>query len=160
MSILRSRSVLPLWRYWIIDLGCCMHVLWAGLLIAHGEVLRTASLGPLYEAFGSSYVALVVALLMSATLALIQLLTQVGGSWGRLWCLLPQQYLLTVSALGSLTHVLSGAYADGVQRPMAFIGADQAPMILLAVVHFCAVYHAVVGEYQWPNWGRLFGRRT
>lgn len=50
-----------------------------------------------------------------------------------------QQSLLTVSSISAVTAIISGHYADGVARPMAFILVDQLPMVMIAVLHSFAV---------------------
>ena len=53
--------------------------------------------------------------------------------------LVPQQYLLFVAAAGAMGAILRGTFADGVPRPWAFIATDQAPTVVLAVVHGIAL---------------------
>jgi hypothetical protein len=53
--------------------------------------------------------------------------------------LLPQQAVLSISAMSAITAVVSGRYGDGVPRPWYFILADQAPVILTMVLHTIAV---------------------
>ena len=47
--------------------------------------------------------------------------------------------LLLVSAVGAIRAMVISAYGDGVQRPRAFIIADQLPIVLIAVFHLFVV---------------------
>jgi hypothetical protein len=58
---------------------------------------------------------------------------------GCVWCLLPQQFVLMLSAVGAGMAMWAGAFADGVARPPAFIIADQMPAILAAIGHTYAI---------------------
>jgi hypothetical protein len=53
--------------------------------------------------------------------------------------LLPQQFVLMVSAVGAAFAIWNGSFADGVIRSHAFIAADQAPAILAALGHTYAI---------------------
>lgn len=55
-------------------------------------------------------------------------------------CLLPQQFLLMVSAGGALWAMWLGQFADGVQRSHAFLVADQAPAVIAAALHTYAIF--------------------
>ena len=57
----------------------------------------------------------------------------------RFFWLLPQQYLLTVSALVAVLAVARGQYADGTVIPAAHIFVDQAPYLILALAHTCGL---------------------
>jgi hypothetical protein len=49
--------------------------------------------------------------------------------------LLPQQWLLLITATGAWIAIANGAYADGVPRSSAFIAADQLPRAMFSVLH-------------------------
>lgn len=53
--------------------------------------------------------------------------------------LIPQQYVLTYSAVAAGQAIWLGQYGDGVLRPSLFIAADQLPVILIAVFHSLAI---------------------
>jgi hypothetical protein len=53
--------------------------------------------------------------------------------------LLPQQFLLLVSAFGGIRAAALGHYPDGTVRPWQFIMADQLPVILLALIYTTAM---------------------
>jgi hypothetical protein len=54
-------------------------------------------------------------------------------------CMLPQQFIMMVSSGGALLSMWLGQFADGVQRPHAFLIADQAPAIIAAILHTYAI---------------------
>jgi hypothetical protein len=54
-------------------------------------------------------------------------------------CMIPQQLLLYISAGGSFRAIWLGQFADGVERSHAFLLADQAPSILIALFHSWAI---------------------
>lgn len=54
--------------------------------------------------------------------------------------LLPQQFVLMVSAGGSLWAMWLGQFADGVQRSHTFLIADQSPAVIAAVLHTYAIF--------------------
>ena len=56
-------------------------------------------------------------------------------SMAGLWCLLPQQAVLTFSALGGIEAVCKQQYPDGYQAPWHFILADQSVHMVVAVLH-------------------------
>jgi len=72
-----------------------------------------------------------------ASLALVSLLMPLGR-WS-IALMLPQQFMLMISAYGALTAMVIGQYGDGVERPKMFIMADQMPQILAAVFHTLAM---------------------
>ena len=53
--------------------------------------------------------------------------------------LLPQQMILTASALTACVLIYQGHYADGVIRPSTFIAADQVGGIVIAICHTTAI---------------------
>lgn len=53
--------------------------------------------------------------------------------------MLPQQAVLTIAALGSITMVVLGHYADGPVYPRLFIFADQLPIILVSIWHTASI---------------------
>ncbi len=54
-------------------------------------------------------------------------------------CLIPQQFMLYLSAGGAFRAIWEGQFADGVTRSHAFLLADQCPMILIAFFHSWAM---------------------
>jgi hypothetical protein len=64
--------------------------------------------------------------------------------WG---LLVPQQFVLIISASGALHAAFVGHYADGVPRPWQFILGDQLPVILAALLYtYALLAHREVNE--------------
>ena len=61
-------------------------------------------------------------------------------------CITPQQALLFMSAAGEGLAIAGSCFADGVERPRAFILADQCQGIYVAAIHFVFV----VADLAWP----------
>ena len=119
----------------IIWCAIALHLLWGCLLLVNDRALGATAL----HAFAG-----VPRLLTAAILFGVAAMAAVGVVWHAprrvtLALLLPQQAVLTISAMSAVTAVFSGRYADGVPRPWYFILADQAPVILTMVLHTIAV---------------------
>jgi hypothetical protein len=56
-----------------------------------------------------------------------------------LLALIPQQFLLYLSAGGALEAIVHGHFADGVERSQAFLLADQCAAFLIAAAHTWAM---------------------
>ncbi len=54
--------------------------------------------------------------------------------------LVPQQFILFLSAGGALEAMLLGRFADGVERAQAFLVADQCSALLIAFFHTWALF--------------------
>jgi hypothetical protein len=54
-------------------------------------------------------------------------------------CMLPQQLIMMISAGGAIWAMWLGQFADGIQRPHAFLIADQSPAVIAAVLHTYAI---------------------
>ena len=66
--------------------------------------------------------------------------------------LLPQQFLLFVSAYASARAVWMQQYGDGVTRPFAFILTDQWAWILVAILHAVRVTEIHFGDLgRWSS---------
>ena len=126
-------------RYLIIWYAIILHLIQGSLLVASdtaGFVTSTAHvriwLRISAEGLGVFYLGVAVVALLSITL-LPRL------SLGRILALLPQQVLITLAAAGALVSIADSQFADGVVRSRYFIGADQCPIIISAVLHSAAV---------------------
>lgn len=125
------------WRrpVWIIWYAVLLHTLWGCLLLASSRP---------YGATALHVFAPVPRVLMAALLFLASALAAWGvanrpPSWRTLAALLPQQTILTVSGCAAVAAVVVSQYGDGVARPRLFILADQAPAILVVLLHTAAV---------------------
>lgn len=128
---------------WIVVYAAVLHLAWAAILFAFPPV-RTTALDLLVHLFGNVTPVAGVALLLSVVLALTGLRLRNRRSLS-FALILPQQFLVTVSAIGAVGAMLSGHFADGIIRPNEFIIADQAPAVLLAAMHAAALLE----RYAW-----------
>jgi len=58
--------------------------------------------------------------------------------------LIPQQFVLMMSAFGAIAAIMHSTFADGVPRPRGFILADQSPAVLAAAFHTAAIIERYV----------------
>lgn len=121
---------------WIIWYAVALHALWGVLLLVDASAIGATPLS-VYEHLPRVVVA--AGLLLAAALAGYGSTRPRGHTTLGILALLPQQGLLSVSALASVLAVVEGRYGDGVVRPRLFIMADQAPIILTMVLHTVAV---------------------
>ena len=120
---------------WIIWYAVLLHTLWACLLLASTRPYGATAL----HVYGPVPRLLMAGALLAASVLAAWAVTRHQPSWQTLAALLPQQAILTVSAYAALAAVAAAHYGDGVIRPRAFILADQAPVILVFVLHTAAV---------------------
>jgi hypothetical protein len=119
----------------IIWCAIALHLLWGCLLVINDRALGATAL----HAFAGLPRLLTAAIFLTvAALAAVGIIWR-GPRWATLALLLPQQAVLTISAMSAITAVITGRYGDGVPRPWYFILADQAPVILTMVLHTVAV---------------------
>ena len=137
-------------RYLIIWYAIFLHLMQGGLLVASdtaGFVTSTAHvriwlhLSP--DSLGVLYLGVAITALLS--MAVFR-----SFSLQRIVALLPQQVLITLAAAGALVAIVDSQFADGVVRSRYFIGADQAPIIIAAVLHSAAVMDGRI-EVLWKS---------
>ncbi|HZB30741.1 MAG TPA: hypothetical protein VE465_11305 [Streptosporangiaceae bacterium] len=119
----------------IIWCAIALHLLWGCLLLINDRALGATAL----HAFGG-----MPRLITAVILFGVAAMAAVGVVWDgprtlTLALMLPQQAVLSISAMSAVTAVIDGRYGDGVPRPWYFILADQAPVILTMVLHTIAV---------------------
>lgn len=129
------------WTVWYV---ICLHWLWGALLLSSPAPLNITAINSLthFGFISSSYVG--VLFLVVAFLAAISRATPKAVS---IFFILPQQLVLLVSAVGAVTAMISGTFADGVVRSVPFLIADQAPAVLIAAFHILSVYK----DYLFPE---------
>ena len=118
----------------IIGYVAATHLFWAVALMLSSDAMMATPVAGL-SALGHR-AAIITVLALSALGSACALGRQ---AWWVMWFLIPQQILLGLSFGTASQAVALQQYADGVLRPWAFIAADQAPTLLLAVVHFIAI---------------------
>ena len=123
----------------------CMHVLLGGLLLQDSVVAGVTSIAMVVRTTGGYAPLTGVLLILAGAMAMLSLLIEEDGRL-RAWALvLPQQMVLTVALGGAILAAWRGAYLDGTVHPRAFIVADQAWTVVLALTHTVGLWH----------WGRF-----
>ena len=130
-------------NYWIIWYAVALHVTWGLLLLVSADPAQVTAVNHVRLALGGRWTS-AVGLLVIGGAAGIGLVQHIR--WMSLTMLLPQQFILMLSALGALHSIATGTFADGAHYPRAFIAADQLPAILAATFHTCAII-----EYHWQE---------
>jgi len=143
------RRPLPVMIIYAIALHFCWGVLGT---IDETTYLSTAASAP-YHIFGSltGLVCFVVAIA-----ALTGLIAKFRSPITSLMCMLPQQSLLIISAVGTVHAIYLGQFADGVTRSRFFIASDQLPAILAAVGHTISMLRFILkGGFIWIGTRRV-----
>lgn len=149
-----SRFVREIWDRWsqarmsrvgvgkyTIAFACLLHLAWAVLLCFPGAGGATPIALLVRICGGPGRTALVLVAVSVA--AFVFPFRRYGISPGQMALhLLPQQFVLFVSAGAGVQSIALGHYAVGVPRPMAFIAVDQLPVILLALCYTVVVLEA------------------
>ena len=119
-----------------------MHFFWGFMLAIFPEVGGTVAVYHIREfLLGSQYLT-ALSLMLVAVLSLTALvLKTVQHRTISVFLMIPQQFVLGLTAVGAAKAMLLGHYADGYVAPTAFIVADQAGLIILAVLHLFAIFH-------------------
>ena len=130
---------------YVVLLVSLLHLAWAVLLAVSPQAGHPTPIQPVQAVCGGRAGA-IAALTASAVLALTAAVLHrrkviVATIRERLLALalIPQQFLLLVSAGGGVTAAALGHYADGTVRPWEFILGDQLPVILVAFLYTTAI---------------------
>ena len=128
----------------IVFLAIVQHFFWAAMLLWNEQVEQVTALAALspFVILYRGVVPLITVAIMAAASIFIQ---------SRIWrtaMMLPQQFILGVSAMGALEAMYNSTFADGVWRPRAFLIADQIPVVLIAVFHTIAIIRSARNK----NW--------
>ena len=119
---------------WIIWFAIVLHTTWGCLLLASTKPYGATAL----HVFGDVPRVLMAVLLFLASGLAAWAVTRRQPSLRSLVALLPQQAILTLSAYAAVLAVIEAHYPDGVIRPRGFILADQAPAIIVLILHTAA----------------------
>ena len=122
---------------WVIWLAVTQHLLWSVCLLASPAPVGVTAIFAVVSQAGGRYPAALVFALV-AGMAVLGVAQRFKWWWAAL-LVIPQQLVLLVSAYGAGECVVRGQFADGVARPFWFMLADQAPSVLVAVFHTCAI---------------------
>lgn len=110
-----------------------LHLFWAAAIFVDTAALNATAVNALHR-FIQPPPLLITVLIAVAALAAAGALYQLP--W---WSLVPQQFILLMSAAGVIEAIWQGQFADGVPRASAFIAADQIYAVLLAFGHILAL---------------------
>ena len=134
-------------RNWIFVFAVTLHLLWGVLLLWDG--VNAAFITAIHTSLNIFGNRVLLGTLYLAASGLVCITHFCGTpSLKNVWLVLPQQFMLMVSALGACIAIWKSQFADGVDRPRAFIMADQAPAILMAIFHTMALLEI----YVWNPW--------
>jgi hypothetical protein len=136
-----------------------LHVTWAILLAFSVPAEHSTPVAAVISVLGGSRTAAIVVLGGTAVLAL-------AASWFHLSSrhkpahplllaagLIPQQFLMLVSAFGGVKAAFDGHYADGIMRPWQFIISDQLAIILGAFLYTAAMLVLLRADWRrLENW--------
>ena len=129
----RCGAVEPLRYPLVLLFAISQHVWWAAMLWLDARAGDVTALATMQRLLGSRVLEIAVLILVSLA-AILALFWRRPGA-GRLLLLLPQQFLLVVSACGAVGAMASRSFPDGVERSFAFIAADQGSHIMMALLH-------------------------
>ncbi len=120
--------------YWaIIWYAAALHIVWAVALLVDSSTQGVTAVSVAARMFGWPWTS--VFMLTAAAMAIVGIIVPITHCRCNTWFMLPQQFLLILSAGGALSAMVQSKFADGVLRPRAFLIADQLPAILIAVAH-------------------------
>lgn len=121
---------------WVV---CVQHLIWAVILIGWPDSVDITALDTHLKLNPEPASVAALFILSSALVLLSPILNRRGARW--LGLMLPQQWLVCVTAVGALHSMWIGEDADGTIRPTVFIVADQSIRVLLAVAHTYLIGH-------------------
>lgn len=113
-----------------------LHLVWALTLYLDDSAANATAVASIRYAIPRPFG--ILAMLLVAGLAVVGL--SMRNAWHATMLMIPQQFLLLISAGGAFEAMWEGQFADGVVRPTAFIVADQMPAILAAIGHVLAIF--------------------
>lgn len=122
-----------------------LHLVWALILSSYPPV-RTTALDLMLRIFWNSAPLAGGVLTISVVLAVIGIQSHNRPLLSFI-LITPQQFIVVISSIGAISAMLSGHFADGIIRPHEFIIADQAPAVLLGIMHAIALFE----RYAWKQ---------
>ncbi len=134
-------------KRWMLWLAVTIHLLWGILILASGEMVTAiTAIHTTMSVLGTAQrVAFAYILASVLTLAAIIFEKRIGVA-GELLCLMPQQFLLMLSAFGAINAIWISAFADGIVRARSFLAADQGIAILVAIFHTLTILEVFGGN--------------
>lgn len=111
-----------------------LHLIWAVLLLGWPDNIDVTALDTHRELISNDWV-LAAAFITASSLVIVGTFYPPHTPLPLAVYILPQQYLVCVSAAGALHAMWIGRFADGVERGTPFLIADQVWTVLVALLH-------------------------
>ena len=121
----------------VIWFAIFQHLFWGVLLLCSPEPAKVTAIATTYLIFPNRYV-LAVLLLFVGLMAFWSMRHRESRP-SDLYLAIPQQFFLMTSATGAFLAIATSKFGDGALYSRWFIGADQLPAILLAILHSCCL---------------------
>ena len=119
-------------HHWIILYAVAIHLVWAlSIVLSDGTSMYTTALSGILRQFPLLWTG--VLFFVVAIGALVALRTSSPVLTALL--MMPQQFVLLLSAASACEAMIISQFGDGVVRPRTFIIADQAPIVIAAIAH-------------------------
>jgi hypothetical protein len=122
-------------NYLIVIYAIMLHFMWAATLIFNHAAGNATSVHTLLIFMDIPWA--ILTYFSVALLAIVGLFYEKGLM--KPLCLLPQQFIMLLSAGGSIWAMWLGQFADGIQRSHEFLIADQSPSVIAAILHTFAI---------------------
>jgi hypothetical protein len=120
-----------------------LHLIWAGMLIIDDQVSTVTAIAAIRYVF--PFPVAIPIMIWCALSAFSAFYARNGYLAASL--MVPQQFLLFVSAGGAVQAMAEGQFADGTIRSVFFLVADQSPAVLAAIGHTLAIYATARTEW-------------
>lgn len=133
-------------KLWVVWYCVLLHIAWGIILIVTKEKLSTTTIDTFFHLNNNPF-------LIGIGLVCVGLMAGYGlfnHKWPKFidcFFVLPQQFILVLSALGAISAIVNSQFADGVIRSRAFIFCDQLPAILVAIFHTIVVISFFGGDF-------------
>jgi hypothetical protein len=124
---------------YIVLFASLLHVAWAGLLVFSADAAKSTPVAVISSLCGGRYRAAFVLIVFAVAAMTFPFFRRRITSTAMAGLLIPQQFLLLMSAGAGVWAAVQEKYADGVVRGWPFILSDQLPSILLALLYTVAV---------------------
>jgi hypothetical protein len=121
-----------------------LHLVWAGMLLVDDQVSTVTAIASLRYVFPFPIaIPIMIWCALSAFSAFY-----VRDGYVAAGLMVPQQFLLFISAGGAIQAMVEGQFADGTIRSASFLIADQSPAVLAAIGHTLAIIATARAEWR------------
>jgi hypothetical protein len=121
-----------------------LHLVWAAMLLVDNQVSAVTAIASLRYVFPFPFAVLVM---IWCALSAFSAFYVRNGYWAA-GLMVPQQFLLFISAGGAIQAMVEGQFADGTIRSAYFLVADQSPAVLAAIGHTLAIFATARAEWR------------